>query len=229
MSDIEQYKVKLINSRNRSEQVHFDVTPEVNETIQINYETIDPLHAPGQVFAYKNTSSRTFNVTSIRFISRTVEEAELNLRRLWLLRSWSRPTFGRSTLSEQQRENRELARNLDSLQFAQQGSDSNDNRDISLINRGIELLGRPPAVVLLSAYSRAGSLGNTTEHINRVPCVIDQFTIPYPSDVDYIHTPEGVPMPMIMSLDITLRETHSPQEYSNFSIFSYKNGTLRNF
>lgn len=233
MATTDQFKVKLINSSNRREQVHFDVTPDVNETTNVNYKTIDPIHAPGQIMAYSNTNSRTFNISNIRFINRTVEEADLNLKRLWILRSWTKPIFGQTTLSGRQREWRTELTALENKPREEYGTsgigDSYRQNWFENQDLGAELRGKPPAVVLLSAYSRPGSIGNTMEHINRVPCVIDQFSIPYPSDVDYIHTSTGVPMPMMMSLDVVLRETHSPLEYSNFNIFSYKNGTLRGF
>lgn len=237
MAETDQYKVKLISSTNRAEQVHFDVTPEVNETTNVNYQTVDPLHAPGQVFAYTNTNSRTFNISGIRLISRTVNEANLNLARLWTLRGWTKSVFGQTTLDPIQRLNRSAIRSFSEGEYsteAVRSGDSNDNDipdsiDRAIKNRGVELRGKPPEVVLLSAYSRAGSFGNTPEHINRVPCVIEQLSIPYPSDTDYINTSTGVPMPTIMSLDLVLRESHSPNEYSNFNLSSFKRGVLGGF
>ena len=83
----------------------------------------------------------------------------------------------------------------------------------------------------LSAYSNPSSVSGkrNPQHVDRVPVVIQQLNIPYPSDVDYIPTSSGVPMPIIMTVDITLVETHSPSEYENFSLGQYRNGILRNF
>ena len=67
-------------------------------------------------------------------------------------------------------------------------------------------------------------------NIHKVPVVIQQLSIPYPSDVDYISTPEGEPVPTIMSLDLTLQEAHSPSEYSeDFSLYKFRKGILPNF
>ena len=57
------------------------------------------------------------------------------------------------------------------------------------------------------------------------------MSIPYPSDVDYIPTDDEnpTPMPTIMTLDITLIETHSPTEYENFSLDDYRIGNLIGF
>ena len=106
---------------------------------------------------------------------------------------------------------------------------------------GTELLGAPPAVLYLSAYSK--TIGSTSkdsqsgstnvwkiaQHINRVPVVIQQLTIPYPNDVDYITTSKGVPMPSIMNIDVALLETHSPNSYEGFNFDSFKQGRLQGF
>lgn len=107
---------------------------------------------------------------------------------------------------------------------------------------GNELLGAPPPILLFSAYSRP--TGSTTEasstnvktirwdiaqHINRIPTVIQQLTIPYPNDIDYITTTDNVPMPIIMNIDITLIETHSPNAYEAFNLDAFKEGRLQGF
>lgn len=238
MANTDQYKVKLVNSDNRSEAVYFDATPDVVETSNVNYQWIDPIHAPGQIAAYQNSNSRTFNISNVRMISRTVEEADLNLTRLWILRSWTKPVFGQSTVGAEERNRRERTTEINNRlreisgqadTDAYQGSLEAERERLRRQGLGTELRGKPPAVLYLSAYSRPGSTGNTTEHINRVPVVIEQLSLPYPSDTDYINASNGTPMPTLMSLDLTMRETHSPAEYSKFNLFSYKRGTLRNF
>lgn len=205
------YKVKLSNG---SDVVIFDATPDLIETRNVNYSTIEPVHMPGQINIFKNTSSRTFNLSNIRIVSRTQQEADRNLKRLWLLRSWCTPRFGQSTLTEQQ------------YMLREQQVGIGDVRDTSTF--GVELLGTPPAVLYLSAYSRGSGVG-TMQHINKIPTIIQQLSIPYPSDIDYIPTTTGVPMPTIMTMDLTLIETHSPGEYERFSLDEYKQGHLRNF
>ena len=205
------YKVKLQSTRR--ETVSFDATPDLIETRNVNYSTIEPIHAPGQINVFKNTSSRSFNISNARLITRTQTEAEKNLRRLWLLRSWCMPRFGTSTLSEQNTQLRD-----------QQFEFGNGEGGIF----GSELLGSPPSVLFLSAYSR-GSGTNKMQHLHRIPVAIQQLSIPYPSDVDYIPTLSGIPMPTIMTIDLTLVETHSPNEYENFSLDNFKKGQLENF
>lgn len=221
------FKVKLVDFIRSSDRVVFDVTPDVSEDRTINYSSIDLIHLPGQIFVYKNSTARTYRI-SARLISRSRDEATSNLQRLQLLRTWTMPRFGRSsTLSNQQFQNR---------QNVQRFVNVNDPRRRSQLF-GRELLGAPPAVLAFSAYSSVPvhNVHRDTqilEHINKVPVVISQLSIPYPSDVDYIPTTDDtgkVPMPTIMTIDIGLDESHSPREYSNFSLDAFKAGRLPGF
>lgn len=230
------YRVRLRNSTAPREAVTFISTPDVIEARSVSYDMVEPVHAPGQIMAYMRTSSRTYNISNAMLISRTPEEAKRNLQYLWILRSWTMPTFGKSSLTE---ENRLRRRQFENIQeFAQQNQQTLDEDVTQIFSSlsGVENRGRPPAVLLLSAYSRDSSAANTVggrnsqqEHINRVPVVIQNISIPYPSDVDYIPTPEGVPMPTIMSIEIQLIETHSPREYEQFDLKSFRRGTLAGF
>lgn len=218
------FRVSLRNSRNTSEVVAFVATPDLIETRNVNYKTVDPVHAPGQIFAYASTSSRNFNISSVKLISRTSKEAAHNLKMLWLLRSWTMPRFGKSDLTDSQRLDRE---------FIDSTSNAADQISVFGLDVGTENRGAPPAVLLLSAYSSGTTATGShkyAQHINRVPVVIQNLSIPYPADVDYIPAEgSGVPMPTIMTLDMTLAETHSPNEYENFSLDAFKNGLLGGF
>ena len=230
--DGNRYRVKLVTQRtarngpSSQERVIFNVTPEFSESRTVNYSTIDPVHMPGQIYVYKNTSARTYSISAAKLISRTQEEAEINLNYLWLLRSWQMPRFGvkSSTINKEQRNVRVAQRSND-------GELDTEERQKILSKAGVELLGSPPPVLYLSAYSQ-GSGGNQSakrEHINRVPVVIQSLNIPYPSDVDYIMSTTGVPMPTIMAVDVQLMETHSAREYEQFSLSQYKAGILPHF
>jgi len=221
--------------RNRS--VTFKVSPEVTENRNVNYKTLDPMHMPGQIYVYGATSSRTFQISNIKLVSRTVKEATDNMRILWLLRSWAMPYFGNSsTLGKQNIKNRasSSAGNAKSSNAA-----SADEKVQQRQGRGTELLGAPPDVLLLSAYSpnseyttqgqNSSKTRLTMTNIHNVPVVVTNLTIPYPSDVDYIPTEDGQPMPRLMTVDVQLSETHSPQEYNQFSIQDFRDGRLVNF
>ena len=224
------YKIKLRDAdHSLSNSVTFDVTPDLIENRNVNYKTIDPIHAPGQIYVYSGSSSRTFNISNARFVSRNVEEATRNLKRLWLLRSWGMPSFGKSTITNENLDNRR--RRAENMSPTYKRFESQYSLQEKNFLYGKEQLGKPPEVLLLSAYSKTGGNGTnqSMEHINRVPVVIQQLSIPYPSDVDYIPTENGTPMPTIMTIDLTLVETHSPKEYENFSINDYRNGILKGF
>lgn len=227
-TDVLDYRVKLREKKEawhgESRVVVFEATPELVETRNVNYKTVDPTHAPGQIYAYVNTASRTFNLSGIKLISRTQQEAQRNLGYLQTIRSWTMPAFGQDPLTSEQRENREFLerdyRRGTSGQALRQAWDGEDF--------GTDLRGQPPRVLLLSAYStesRLGSLG----HINQIPVVIQNISIPYPADIDYIPALSGEPMPTILTIDMTLAETHSAREYENFSLKAYKDGKLRHF
>jgi hypothetical protein len=235
-TDENPYKVRLVSAGQGRQTVSFDASPTVSENRNVNYASLDPLHAPGQIQVYKNTSSRNFQVSDIRILSRTVEEADRNLKKLWILRSWCMPRFGNSsTLDEAQRFSREARQ--DGFEFSKFDKPSDEAAYF-----GTELLGAPPPILYLSAYSRnVGKVtshnkqGNTTnvwrqvQHINSVPVVIQQLTIPYPNDVDYITASNGTPMPIIMNIDIALMETHSPNAYEAFNLDAYRQGILQGF
>ena len=205
------YKVKLSRKENglTKYRVVFDVTPDLTETRTVNYRAMDPIHAPGQIYVYTNTASRQFSLTNVKLVSRTPQEAEINLRKLQQLRSWCMPRFGlnSSTVTFEQSENRRTGEG----------------------DQGDEWLGLPPPVLYLSAYSGYNSFGLRLENINSIPVVITSLTIPYQSDVDYINTPAGVPVARIINLDIQLQETHSAIEYDNFNLAKFRAGILESF
>jgi len=228
-------KVKLTSSLRGGSTVVFRVTPDVVENRAVNYKALDPVHMPGQIHVYQNTASRTFALNSIKLISRTSEEATKNLWSINVLRHWTTPYFGirSSTISGEQRNNRKTGQE----HFADEDGEVLGASELFGRN---ELLGAPPDVLFLSAYSEVGKRGN----IYKIPVVITNLSIPYPSDVDFMPTAKNpgttignkyrnidpdVPFPALMTIDINLTETHSPREYSKFSIWDYRNGKLDNF
>jgi hypothetical protein len=215
--------------------VVFNTTPEVTENRNINYKTLEPVHAPGTVLAYNNTSTRTFSVSNIKLISRTSDEATINLRKVNLLRSWGMPHFGQSpernvtertnivAVQPEQNNNETTAANLRSTRSLQRFDASRSAGSALQLDK--RALGAPPAILLLSAYSSPTKRGN----IYKVPVVIQNLTIPYPSDVDYIPTNNGTPFPTIMSVELQLAEVHSPLEYERFNLQQFKEGILEGF
>lgn len=208
------YKVKLVHKASNT-TIEFDAAPEISETGAVAYRTVDPMHSPGGIQVYTNTASRTFSLGGIKLFSRNQMEATKNYNKLQILRSWRYPTFG-ATLED------------DPLFGSQQ-------------------LGCPPAVLELSAYSLSGSDGSTNGTANgliyRVPVVISSLTINYPTDCDYIstvnlgqsqpvelkHIPSGIPVPVIFPVEISLMESHTPEQYMQFSLTDLKRGKMVGF
>lgn len=233
------FKVKL-RSQVTKAVIAFDVVPDVNETRNVEYKSMNPVHMPGTIYAYGHSASRLFGVNNARFISRTPEEAAYNLARLNILRSWTMPYFG--------------------------DTGNSDERGSSSVR---DLLGSPPDVLSFYAFAVGPSGAPLTEnasgqssnpndpespqdrmratHIHNIPTVVHNLQITYPSDIDYIPTAAakyqfgtgprqftvdidaGVPMPTIMTTDIQLYETHSPSEFNRFRLEDYRAGRLTNF
>ena len=214
------YKVRLVSVIGLStafnpgdiSSVVFENTPGFTETGGVEYAAVQPIHMPGSVQMYKFTNARSFTITT-KLISRNTADALRNITYLQTLRSWRYPFFGASS------------------------STANG----SLGNQGVELLGAPPEVLYLYAYSTGqndkrtpSNGGSSFVNINRVPVVLANLSITYPDDVDYLPismTPSGTtePFPIKIELSITLTETHSPSEFEAFSLTDYKQGNLRGF
>jgi hypothetical protein len=81
------------------------------------------------------------------------------------------------------------------------------------------MLGAPPDVLMFSAYGE--------QNIANIPVVLESMNFSWPNDVDYIHTDDMQPFPVILSIDIALKEAWSPREYSGFSLGAYKAGNMK--
>lgn len=246
------FKVRLIpvaslkngasSSAVRAAQVSFDVTPGFSESRTADYTPVIPIHMPGAVQVYRNTSSRSFEISAI-LISRSIEDARANMANLQKLRGWMMPYFGMtSTITAEQADYR-------NSQPSDPSNATSVDEETSAADRiryeGIQLRGAPPDVLFLYAYSTSSN--DTRPHadgdvsrvnINRVPVVMTSLNITYPEDVDYIPvynvsrgrpTRTAEPFPRKMAVSVTLVETHSPREYERFNLNDYKTGNLVNF
>ncbi|KKM00693.1 hypothetical protein LCGC14_1801870 [marine sediment metagenome] len=227
------FKVKLVSSVNLRRRVVFDVTPDIAENQNVNYKNIEPIHAPSSFWVYQNTPARAYNLSNIKLISRTIEEATLNLQRVNCLRAWTKPFFGEGTATGGERG---LVKSQDKARVGSEqdtgqltltcflpGTTAETDRQVFK-----KFLGSPPEVILLSAYANK-TPGETPSNISRVPVIMTQLSLPYPSDVDYIPTEDGTPFPAIMSIDMQLSEAHSPRELRQFDLHRYRRGILTSF
>lgn len=258
------YKVRLISVASLAgigayDEVVFNVTPRFSENHEVEYTSLTPIHLPGGIQVYKNTRARTFGITA-HLISRTIEEATLNMVYLQTLRGWTMPYFGASsTLSGSDVENRRAAKASAAAaketethgHYTTEEAERNltdDEQNAYAVKRqkstgtGIELLGAPPDVLYLYAYSSDANSGSGQDrptaygtNINKVPVVITSLDLSYPDDVDYIPTYSNIdprksePFPVKMDVEISLTETHSPREYERFDLMKFKRGILTNF
>ena len=96
----------------------------------------------------------------------------------------------------------------------------------------LKMLGAPPEVLFLTAYSDARDKGGSLDkpvNIFRIPVVITSLSLTFPNDVDYIPTLEDQPFPIIMNIGISLTEAHSPREMEKFDLIQYREGLLPGF
>lgn len=232
------YKVRLVSAYNPRFRVVFSTSPTFSEARSVDYSAVTPVHMPGSIQVYKHTNSRSFSMTA-RLISRTIEEATTNMMYLQMLRSWTLPFFGSgsSSLTTTQQQTRSTAqRQLNDQNRAAVSTPASANSQVQRArqDQGVEILGAPPEVLYLYAYSSVARSNRSTKNayvnINKVPVVLSSLNITYPDDVDYIPTlNENEPFPVRMEVSMELLETHSPTAYSNFSLTSYKLGQLKNF
>lgn len=248
MSSENNYKVRLIPIASltyggdpasiRTSQVAFDVTPTFSETRSAEYTPVTPVHMPGAIQVYKHTNSRQFEITA-RLVSRNVQDALKNMANLQKLRGWLMPYFGATDTRSASRDNASRAR-ADQDQRPQTAAESDSTSRQRIKTEGIQLLGAPPDVLYLYAYSTGMNDmrgGGPVVNINRVPVVMTNLGITYPDDVDYIpvYNPDDAPtsytepFPKKMDVTLSLVETHSPREYEKFDLMAYKLGNLVNF
>lgn len=245
-----EFKVRLVSvldmvqgAPGEIKQVIFKVTPVLTESRTVEYTAIQPIHMPGGIQVYKNTGSRTFDLAA-HFISRNAADALENIRYLQVLRSWTMPFFGKSATDFAASNNKKISK-VPVLNFV--GPPTSDEQNALAMSKiqgskpdktsGVNLLGAPPEVLYLYGYStKANDARNGVNgiNLNRIPVVITSLSMSYPEDVDYIPvqispTASTEPFPIKMDVSITLVETHSPTEYEEFSLESYKKGILKNF
>lgn len=88
-----------------------------------------------------------------------------------------------------------------------------------------QYLGSPPQILTLTAYGKM--------MIGPVKCVLESYNWQFPDNVDYLPAyPDGgesgppSPFPVILNIELQLKESYSPAEFSGFSLSKFKNGEL---
>lgn len=243
------YKVRLVSVASLSgtstpEQVIFNTTPKITETGEVEYTSLQPVHMPGGIQTFRNTKSRTFSI-SARFISRTIVEATQNMIYTQILRGWRYPYFGLTKTSSTTVSSSSNQKSAASKTAKTEVVMTDAQQLQYLINRaksagdGSEMLGAPPDVLYLYAYSSDLNASRTAKYgvgnLNKIPVVITSLNITWPDDVDYLPTysnddpKKSDPFPKRIDVDISLLEQHSPVEFEQFDLMKYKLGKLSNF
>lgn len=193
-------KIRLVSVVDNSRRVLFDATPTLTESAGVNYDQLNPVHMPGGIQIYRNTSSRQFSI-STNFFSRNSSDIEKNKRYLRILRSWRMPYFG-----------------INSVTGRAKDPESEEP----------ELLGAPPEVLYFYAYS-SSERPDVVTNINKVPVVLSNLEVTYYDNIDYLPVEGSEPFPVKLGISISLQETHSPKEFERFSLADYREGRLVNF
>ncbi len=74
-----------------------DNSPSMSEDVSAEYAKLEIPQMPFAIQTYKGSSSRTWNLSDIKLISRTFKEATMNNKSLWMLRSWTKGEFGNTS------------------------------------------------------------------------------------------------------------------------------------
>lgn len=189
---------------NKDTIVMFEAQPKISVTESADYDTLQPIHSVTGFVSFKTSHMKKIGISDIKLFSRTPREASANLKRLNILKSWLKPYFGQA------------GEGVD-------GTSTVDNGR-STVTSMQRMLGAPPDILFLYAYSSASTI---EQNLKQIPVVIESMSYEYPNDVDYIPTEQAnIPFPVIMSIQINLIETHSPKEAEEFSLAQYKAGTM---
>jgi hypothetical protein len=164
--------------------ITFEIMPAVSESGSAEYTPFSPIQHPGDILKYKGSASRDWGI-NVKLVSRNVQEATDNLRKINLIRSWRMPFYGTGTAADA---------------------------------ATARYLGAPPPVLSLKGYG--------PQMIGPVTCVLTNYSWTHPNDVDYIPTSTGTPFPVLLDIQLSLKESYSPAEYTRFDLLAYRNGNL---
>jgi hypothetical protein len=76
-------------------EVIFEASIPIGESRSASYDPYSIVHLPTDIFSFRSTSARRFNLTG-NLVSRTPKEASQNAKYIDLIRSWLLPDFGAS-------------------------------------------------------------------------------------------------------------------------------------
>lgn len=203
------YKVKLIHPGS-STAVVFDAAPDITESGNVTYRSVDPLHSPGGIQVYTNTTSRTFSLAGVKLFSRNQVEATYNYNRMMMLKGWRYPNFGATPAQDDLFGSQPLGQPPAVLEFSAYAAPSSNG---AMANG---LIHRVPVVITALTIT--------------YPTDCDYIpTVQIENDLTVAHIPSGIPFPTVMSIEISLLEDHSPSQYAKFNLSDFKRGKMVGF
>lgn len=111
---------------------------------------------------------------------------------------------------------------IDGRFFCRNEADVQTNSNIINVVRSLVMpdynnSGSPPVPVKLYAYG--------TWHLHGLPCLVKSYDFTFPNDVDYISI-NGISMPVIFNIALTLSEQHSVKQLRSFSLADFRAGDM---
>lgn len=91
---INQHFRSMITLSDGKNMLVFDCNPKINETTNVTYNNKNMSLLPTSINYFDSVSARTFNLSDIKFISRTRQEAQNNNNAIYYLRYLTKPNFG---------------------------------------------------------------------------------------------------------------------------------------
>lgn len=161
---------KTANGKTDFSTVVFNVTPQLSESGSLVAVDIGEMRSAGSIIIYLGSPARTFNINA-KFVSRTPQEASINLNYINILKAWRMP---QGDMEE-------------------------------------------PETIRLFAYDKV---------LKGIPCMMQNLNIEWSDDVDYIPSTNGVPVPIIQTVSIALKEARNFDDIQNFKYEDFKAGKL---
>lgn len=232
------FRVKLRSITSR-DLVVFDATPEVQESGSVEYKATNLIHTPGAIMTYGFTNSREFSIGNAKLISRTPDEALNNMKKLQILRSWRMPYFGaQSSTSFGTLNEEKLGAPPEILYLYAYARELDENKGNTFSHTKLTNIQHVPVVLTQLTITYPSDIdyiptSDTTFAIN--PNLPTDTTSPGNRAFQNVALSfdssgkNSEPFPTIMNISMTLVETHSPAEYSQFSLQNFKAGILTDF
>lgn len=203
--------------------VKFHITPEVAEARSVNYSEISDVRLPSSILIWMGSPSRNFNINA-KFLARSPQEASDAFKNISLLKSWC---VTNSPLGPITRQNVDTILHgtpspTDTTAPASGTETQETEKSLSeTINISGPLFTDTPEVLLLEGYG---------EQFRKIPVVITSLNITFPSDTDYIESPQGAWVPILHEISISLKEAREISDRAGaiggFSLSKFKQGTL---